>query len=107
MIPRLNKAEMWMEDLTKKVVSHKKIEVEVWSTVGLSLHKDEKFIKQWVISHHKSGRRVLKDIPTRKMAIEYMIRLRKVADWNMSLQELMKDRARLEKQVKAMQKEIV
>lgn len=103
LMPKLNKAEMWADDTEKHYI----IYGEIWSTVGLFLHTIIKSKKRyWIISHYKSGRRVLKYIPTKEMALKYMARLRKVADWNMVLPELRREQKRISAEMDKLQREI-
>ena len=67
--------------------SFRRIRVELWKELGLCMHQDDPMLgsqSTWVISHHISGRRILKNIWDRKEAMDWLMKLRVVlSDWRL------------------------
>ena len=79
LLPRLVKSEMWMVCIGEMgSISHKKVDVELWGSVGLCIHEYNDTIDKWRISHMQSGRSILRYIKNREQAIEYLM---KVKEW--------------------------
>lgn len=74
----------------------KKIKVEGVVEWGLVIHrqatKDSRLLSKdkWIVTHLKSGRRILYDIQTKEQAIRYMVRLHDEVchDWRFTPEEL-------------------
>jgi hypothetical protein len=86
--PRLVKAIMDMPTIWKTspdVITHFQVEVELWKSVGLCVHKRNK----WAVSHFQSGRFLSQRFDTREDAIQFMTDVRKnvLSDWRMSWEQ--------------------
>lgn len=93
----------------KKDVSCVNKIVFLWTEIGLCVHKGE--LNQYVISHYKSGRSVLKFINTRQEAEKYMGLLKEVLeDWTFTEKEWNEypqiDKSLIKERVDILQKEI-
>jgi hypothetical protein len=107
-VPKLEKIDFLVPCYFRKkmkVLEHIIIPGYLWKGKGLVLHKDEKN-KDWRISHYHSGRLILKYIPSIEIAYEWLMVLRKVCNWNVTLEDLKKDRERIENEVRIIQDQI-
>lgn len=90
--PRLKKTfmDVAMCDV-RGVLSHKRVDAELWERVGLAIHRSEEMeVREWKISHYESGRVVLKQMKSRKQAIEYLVVLRTVlSDWRLTYEQFL------------------
>jgi len=115
--PRLVKAEMWMVCSGEiGSISHKKVDVELWASVGLCIHSySDELTDKWRISHMESGRSILRHMNSREQAIEYMLKINNwksveklQVDWHMTEEQL--KRLHYQEEIKGMllglQKEI-
>lgn len=76
-------------------VATKKIKAKGIVAWGLAIHqevkRDSRLLNKhkWIVTHIKSGRRVLYDIPTEEAAIGYMMKLHEICeDWRYTEEEL-------------------
>lgn len=93
--PRLILTDMDMRHCTLSgIVSHKRVQVELWKEVGIALHwyeycgviGDERGYR---ISHYQSGRSILKRLKDRNQAIVYMMELHAVlSDWRWTYDQM-------------------
>lgn len=82
--------------------------VFLWKEKGLAIFHHQE--SGWVINHFNSGKSVLRNIPTKTIACEYMERLCElVEDWTFTLEEhdAGPDRAEIGSRVRDLQAEIM